>query len=118
MFVNFSNHPSDLWTEEQTAAAHQFGEIADLPFPAVPADMDEEGILAMATEQYARISELKPDVVMCQGEFTLCYAIVQRLKRKGIRVVAACSERMTIDKGNNIRESVFVFARFRDYMGE
>ena len=35
MFINFSNHPSVRWSAEQTAAAIEFGDIVDVPFPDV-----------------------------------------------------------------------------------
>ena len=33
MFVNFSNHPSSLWSENQRKEAEKYGEIVDLKFP-------------------------------------------------------------------------------------
>ena len=32
MFINHTNHPSH-WLDEQLAAAHQYGEVVDIPFP-------------------------------------------------------------------------------------
>ena len=37
MFINFSNHPSKLWAEDEKNAAFQYGTIEDLAFPQVPA---------------------------------------------------------------------------------
>ena len=37
MFINFSNHPSKLWAEDEKNAALQYGTIEDLAFPQVPA---------------------------------------------------------------------------------
>ena len=35
VFVNFSNHPSLRWSDEQLKVARQqYGEIIDVPFPA------------------------------------------------------------------------------------
>lgn len=36
MFINFSNHPSILWAEEERNAALKYGTIEDLAFPQVP----------------------------------------------------------------------------------
>lgn len=36
MFINFSNHPSKLWAEDERNAALQYGTIEDLAFPQVP----------------------------------------------------------------------------------
>ena len=35
MFINFSNHPSDAWGEVQLNAAMEYGDVMDVPFPAV-----------------------------------------------------------------------------------
>ena len=118
-FINFSNHPSSHWKEEQVRAALEYGEIIDIPFPEIPANASEGDIAALA-EQYAEeIACKNPAAVMCQGEFTFVYALVHRLNAIGIVCVAACSERRTVEyadeNGNLKRESVFEFIRFREY---
>ena len=35
MFINFSNHPSKLWAEDERNAALQYGTIEDLAFRKV-----------------------------------------------------------------------------------
>ena len=35
MFINHTNHPSQYWSDEQLAAAHQYGEVVDIPFPLI-----------------------------------------------------------------------------------
>lgn len=35
MFVNFSIHPSEGWSEELLAVAHKYGEIVDIHFPNI-----------------------------------------------------------------------------------
>jgi len=119
MFVNCSNHPSELWGERQLQEAGKWGEIEDYPFPYVKAGADEERISEMAQQAVRDIMRMNPDVVMCQGEFTLTYQIVQTLKEQGILVVSACSERCVAEKqlpdGSTHRESKFQFVRFRKY---
>lgn len=57
--------------------------------------------------------------VMCQGEFTLTYAIVTRLKKNGITVFAACSRRETEEirnaDGSTQKKVLFSFERFREF---
>lgn len=113
-FVNFTNHPSERWPENQRQAAEAFGEIVDVPFPAVEPDQDEAYIMRLADEYEEKILAYQPNVVLCQGEFCLVYQIVSRLKEKGIRVVAACSERVVKEEGN-VKTAVFEFRRFRVY---
>ena len=65
-----------------------------------------------------KIMEMKPECVLCQGEFCLSYQVIQKLKKAGIKVVAACSERKTEEKkiGNDTRKvSYFIFVQFREY---
>ena len=119
MFVNFSNHPSQNWGAEQRKAALVYGEIRDVMFPAVPAMAEMEEVTGMAEECAKKILQLKPDCVMCQGEFTLTYAIVRKLKERKIPALAACSSRRTEEtvneNGSTQKSTVFIFERFRKY---
>ena len=119
MFINLSNHKSDVWSKEQILAANEWGEVVDYPFPNVPAYASETDIAAMAEEVVNELLEKKPKAVMCQGEFTLSYAMINRLKELGISVVAASSERVVeeqmLEDGTVERVSKFRFARFREY---
>ncbi len=121
MFVNFSNHPSDRWDSKERRAASAYGEITDINFPVVPPEADEQLIEQLALDC---VKEIEPvltgnDAVMVQGEFTLTYAVVNLLKKKGVKTLSACSERNTTETidayGNSIRNSVFTFVRFREY---
>ena len=113
-FVNFSNHPSSQWTREQLDASESYGTVVDFPFPAVSPDADEKEISDLAQQCLQQILSLNPAAVMCQGEFTLCFQVVNLLKDNNIPVLAACSERKTIEK-NGFRLSEFRFVRYRYY---
>lgn len=119
MFVNFSNHASDSWAKDQLEAAKEYGDIVDLPFPDVSPDLSEEDIDALARRCVKDILIYQPEAVMCQGEFTLSYAVIEKLKEKGVTCVAACSNRevktVTQKDGSTKRESIFTFIRFRKY---
>lgn len=119
MFINCSNHNSMNWSRSQISAAQKWGEIVDFPFPAVDAYADEEQVLNLAEETLAKLLEMKPDAVMCQGEFTLVYALVSKLKEQGITVLAACSQRKTVEEkkpdGSIEKTSIFEFVRYRYY---
>lgn len=119
MFINCSNHHSSNWGPEQIREAEKWGKIIDYTFPAVDADADEAGVAQLADETMKIILEMKPKAVMCQGEFTLTYALVSRLKEKGIPALAACSERKAVEKklpnGEVEKTSIFEFKRFRRY---
>lgn len=114
MLVNFTNHPSSQWGEGQLREAENYGDIVDIPFPAVDPEGDEAYISALAAEYEERILNLAPDAVLCQGEFCLVYQVVSLLKEKEITVLAACSERCVIQNGDR-KEVTFSFRRFRRY---
>lgn len=118
MFINFSNHPSTLWGEEQKKAASQYGSIQDLPFPQVRADMSSEEVCKMAEDYAGWILAQKPDCVLCQGEFCLSWHVIACLKKAEIRVVAACSGREVEEvygENGTEKKSVFRFVQFREY---
>lgn len=121
-FVNFSNHPSDSWVEEQKKAAKQdydIDEIVDCLFPSVSASADKEEIKQMAEHCITEIMAYNPGAVMAQGEFGLTFEVVRRLKEKGIPVVYACSARnvreIQTEGGGYKKEVYFQFIRFREY---
>jgi len=114
-FINFSNHPSYLWGEKQRRAAEMFGEIIDLPFPAVSPFLSENEIRKMGDVEVERILSLDPEAVLCQGEFSLALYVAECLKRQGIPVFAACSERC-VSMDGEVKKSIFQFVRFRKYI--
>ena len=119
MLINCSNHVSKNWSEKQLNAASEWGEIVDYSFPHVSATADEEYINKLANDIVKNIRTMQPSAVMCQGEFTLSYAIITKLLKCGIKVIAACSERKTeevvLADGNTEKKSFFEFVRFREY---
>ena len=73
MFINFTNHNSDLWSAEQRMAAEEYGDITDIAFPSVDPAFGSEMIYKLAEKYTEMICEYKPDAVLVQGEMTLTY---------------------------------------------
>ena len=119
-FINLTNHSSGFWSEEQRNAAEQYGNIIDIPFPAVDPAAEPEEITAMADACMEKIRAYEEPTVLVQGEFTLVFAIVSRLKAEGIRALAACSVRQVVEThsedGTVIKRAVFRFRGFREYV--
>ena len=120
--INFSNHPSANWSKAQYDTAKEMlhgGEILDIPFPNVSPNMSENEIRILAQTYISKIMSENPSIVMCQGEFNLSYQVITELKTREIKVVAACSERdtveMTLPDGSHKKEAIFKFVRFREY---
>ena len=119
MFLNISNHPSAMWTADQRDAASAYGDIVDLPFPEVSPVLSRQEVQALADEFTDIILVSKPNIILCQGEYTLTYALVTNLTAQGIKVVAACSDRASEEKvlsdGSTERKMTFKFVQFREY---
>lgn len=119
MFINCSNHSSLAWPQSQIVAAQKYGDIVDISFPLIPADADSKTIDDLVEKYYQKIMELKPNAVMLQGEFCFTYRLTTRLKKTGVTVLAACSDRKVIEKvsedGSTVKQSVFEFVQFREY---
>ncbi len=114
IFINFTNHPSELWDIKQKDAAKQYGMIIDIPFPAVDPKGSKGYISELADFFVEKIVKIKPKAVLCQGEFCLAYSVINKLKEREILVLAACSVRKVIEEGNK-KQVTFEFEQFREY---
>ena len=106
MFINHTNHPSQYWSDEQLAAAHQYGEVVDIPFPLIDPALPSGEIGQLVQEYTGRIISLNPQAVLCQGEVVYCHAL------------AATSERLvseSYEAGINEKIVNFQFVQFREY---
>lgn len=113
--LNLSNHPINSWTEAQLAEAKKlFGEVIDMPFPAVPPDADERALQTLVDEYIDKILELAPAAVHIMGEMTFTCRLVSKLKQVGIKCIASTTERIAEEfQGKKLVE--FRFVRFREY---
>lgn len=119
IFVNHTNHPSARWSAEQVAASQLYGEIKDVPFPAINPRASSDDIKELVEENLEKILALNPRAVLCQGEFNYTFALVERLKAAGVVVLAATSERVAtveiLPDGSARQSSIFKFVMFREY---
>ncbi|MCW5925078.1 MAG: CRISPR-associated protein [Saprospiraceae bacterium] len=120
MLLNLSNHPSPLWPDNQQAAARgQFGEIADLPFPAIDPDCDTAEVEQMAAQYEALVAErlqgAAAPAVHLMGEMSFTVALTARLQRRGLPVYCSTTRRQVIEEKDGRKTTQFVFVRFRQY---
>ena len=121
VFINFSNHSVENWSDDQITAAKELccgNEIIDIAFPSVSADASEEDIFKLAEECAKNIISRSPAAVMCMGEFGICHRVVEILKDNNITTVYSCSERSvteTVTSEGTEKISVFKFVKFRKY---
>lgn len=95
MFINISNQPSCVWDTYQYGMARTIGEIRDIPFPEVPATATRDEVKKMAEEIFGdsgglRILNREVDVILCQGESSLMWHIVNLFKNAGFTCVVPC----------------------------
>ena len=119
MLINCTNHPSKRWGETQKKAAEAFGGVVDLPFPEIDPSDSTEQLRSLAAEYAGKIEAMDGDAVLAAGEFAFLFLLVDKLLSDGVRVLCACSKRLTTEErrpdGSIEKHSVFVFERFRDY---
>ena len=118
MLVNFSNHPSRYWDNRQREASRCYGDIFDLPFPAVAPNSSYDQLQTISQEWVQKIMELgdaKNLTVHIMGEMTFTFMVVTRLKELGIRCVASTTERKTTYNPDGTKVSEFQFVMFREY---
>lgn len=117
--LNLSNHPYTCWNEAQKLAAAEYGECVDVPFPDVDPELSAKEIDHLAEVYKQRIvayaDQYHPLTVHVMGEMTFCFALVRRLKTKGIHCIASCAKRDVEEMGDERIKSVYRFIRFRDY---
>ncbi len=121
MFINFTNHSVSMWSNTQKKDAEKYGEIVEVKFPNVSPHSSTNDIKLYADDCVSQIVNLLPDdednAVLCQGEFSLCVAVIEKLKSRNIKVLCACSERQVVedfDGEKNIKKSEFRFVGFRE----
>lgn len=118
MLINFSNHPSSLWEQEQLEAAKEYGEVIDIPFPSVDPDANDEEIQQLADHYVHKLltfSSKQHITVHIMGEMTFTYKVVSQLKELGIECIASTTERDAEILNDGRKISDFQFVRFRKY---
>ena len=93
MLINLTNHPISNWSKEEMEAAKEYGEIHEMPFPKISANLSEIEVERMADNYVKKVMKHENPVVLVQGEFTFTFMLVTKLKAANIECIAACSEK-------------------------
>ena len=118
MLINFSNHPSEYWGEKQLEAAKEYGEIKEIPFPAVDPNASYDDIQAMAEYYVQKIQTIAQNLhvtVHVMGEMTFVYRVVSLLKEQEVTCIASTTERDAEMTNDGRKISGFQFVKFRRY---
>lgn len=118
ILLNVSNHPSSKWESKQIEASKEYGShIIDIPFPQLKKDSNREKCCSELVESILNyVKESKKVVtVHIMGEMALTFHVVNQLQSMGIPCVSSFSERVSIEKGLNTKESSFNFEYFTSF---
>lgn len=119
-FVNFTNHPSQNWSDKQKSAALKYGSILDLPFPSIAPELTDTELQTLADLYVRKILALSPACVLCQGETVFTCLVAHILTSHNVLTVSAVSRRnvteVTDSDGVTVKKSVFEFECFRKFI--
>ena len=123
LFINVSNHPSALWSENQISAARKLGEVIDIAFPDVDPEYSTKEVMELAKGLYNEITAKMDEEggtpssthIHIMGEMTLTYSLVPKLKEAGFDCLAATSKRNVYYNEKNEKVVDFNFKQFRQY---
>ncbi len=121
MFINFTNHPCTNWGKDQIEETEKYGEIKEIPFPAINPRASKIDIQNLAEKYadniFALLEQGENNAVLCQGEYSFCFAVTNLLKNSGVKVLCACSERRVVeefDGKKTLKRSEFHFIGYRE----
>lgn len=116
-FINFSNLHTNKWQPDMLEKAMELspdGQVVNMAFPMVDPTVSSDDVAQIADIQVEKIMEKDPEYVFCQGDFSLCFKIVELLKSRGIKAVTSCNRRVISNQdGKTI--SGFQFVQFREF---
>lgn len=116
MLLNFTNHHSSSWSENQRGKAiKKYGSINDLGFPQIDPSWSEEEVVVLVEQYETKILEMNPQAVHVMGEMTFCFKLISNLKKQGIPCVASTTKRVVESEQGGTKTSVFQFVNFRSY---
>lgn len=117
--MNLTNHPSTSWPSSQMEVCARKGQIVDMPFPAIPAEMKDKELDQLVEQYLQKILGYEKPSVLLQGEFVFTFRLAQKLILHHIPVFAAITERQTAEIKNSddsiTKISQFVFRGLRCY---
>ncbi|MBD5134409.1 MAG: metal-dependent hydrolase [Lachnospiraceae bacterium] len=103
VFVNCTEDASDKWEESKILAAKDYGDITDIPMPAISIETTDKEIQELSKDISDKIIKLYPNAVYVKGNGIVMYEIIRILLKKHITVLSDIKD----DKGK--------FVSFREY---
>ena len=121
MLINLSNHPYIYWGElQRREALEQWGEVEDIPFPAIDPNLSREELLPIVDDYLGKcmacaIRYGDGTAFHIMGESVFCFHLINKLLAAGYRVVASAATRDAEYMADGHKITMFNFVRFREY---
>jgi len=121
MLINLSNHAQKFWSEKQKRAARQYGNIVDVPFPAVDPHADLAAIRKLAQEYAQRCRQIlaaatdAKHAIHIMGEMTFVYQFIRQMHREVLCLAATGVRDVKDEFPDGGKISYFQFVQFRPY---
>ena len=121
--INYTNHPSNKWSVEQTEdALQQWTGIIDFAFPVIEPEWNREELETTFNNFLEEVKEmmacegreLESADFLVMGDFRYTYDTVNRLKEMGLLVFSHAGRRNVVETDNKTI-SQFKFIRFVEY---
>ena len=123
ILFNISNHPSNTWDDNQKKG---WDDIIDIPFPNIDPRLSWGQVSAIASNLIADnlglvlafhsgdtdMPEDSSFYFMVQGDFTLCYALVPKIRRFG-KLALPTSDRLVSVNPDGSKNVKFRFVAWR-----
>lgn len=125
VFINYSNHPSTKWSEDQLNAAKEMADrIVDEPFPQIDPEATEFDIVDLAKKEINRffqtyIGEYNEFIIHIAGEMTFVAYFVSQINKwwaANAICITSTTKRDVVENEDGSKTVKFKFVRFRQYL--
>lgn len=124
LFINYSNHPTSKWSEEQLNAAKEMADrVVDESFPQINPEATEFDVIDLAKSEINRLfqtySGYDEFVIHIAGEMTFTAYFVSQINKwwaADAICITSTTKRDVVENSDGSKTVKFGFVRFRQYL--
>lgn len=124
VFINYSNHPTSKWSEEQLNAAKEMADrIVDEQFPQIDPKATEFDVIELAKGEINRLfqtySGYNELIIHIAGEMTFTAYFVSQINKwwaANAICITSTTKRDVVENEDGSKTVKFKFVRFRQYI--
>jgi hypothetical protein len=124
LFINYSNHPTSKWGEDQLNAAKEMADrVVDEPFPQINPEATEFDVVDLAKSEINRFfqtySGYEELVIHIAGEMTFVAYFVSQINKwwaANAICITSTTKRDVVENEDGSKIVKFKFVRFRQYL--